>query len=132
MKKQLFIICSCFFLLAGCTAKEKISTYNAQEEKTKVIQQEIEQMKSVQKAKILVLNHDLIVALDMKPFYAFKERKIASDLQKKLEEKWPNEEIIVSSDFKIAWEIGKVMEEKDEEKVQEKIAYLKKIVKEKT
>ncbi|WP_042471264.1 YhcN/YlaJ family sporulation lipoprotein [Bacillus ndiopicus] len=132
MVRRFLGIAICLLLLSACGAKEKIVAYDEQDEKTKEIRQEIEKMNNIHKAKIVVVDSDIIVAIEVKPLHSFKEQKIASDLQKKLEKKWEHYDVLVSSDFKLLWETDKLMSEQNKQKVNEKIEHLKKLAKEET
>lgn len=132
MVRRFLSVGICVFLLSACGAKEQIVAYDEQDEKTIEIKQEIEKMTSIRKAKIIVADSDIIVAIEVKPLQSFKEQKIAQNLQKELEKKWEHYDILVSSDFKLLWEADKLMTEQSEQKVTEKIEHLKKLAKEET
>ncbi|MEC1178796.1 YhcN/YlaJ family sporulation lipoprotein [Metasolibacillus meyeri] len=132
MVRRFFSVVICVLLLSACGAKERIVAYDEQDAKTIEIKQEIEKMNNIHKAKIIVAGNDILVAIEVKPLHAFKEQKIARNLQKELEKKWEHNDVLVSSDFKLLWEADKLMAEQNEQKVTEKIEKLKKLAKEET
>ncbi|MEO4054270.1 YhcN/YlaJ family sporulation lipoprotein [Solibacillus sp. CAU 1738] len=128
--KYFLSIVGCVLLLSACASAEKIVMYDEQSDKAREIKQQLEKTKEVEKANVVEIDDEILVAVQTKPLNSFKERKTAKKLQDKLEEKWPNYDILVSSDFKLYWETSKLIAEKDRQRVSEKVKELKKLAKE--
>lgn len=131
MKRFLGII-GCVLLLAACTENEKITVYDEQSEKTKEIKHLLENSKEVDKANIVVIDDEILVAIQVKPWLSFKEQKTEKEIQEQLKKEMPHYDILVSSDFKLYWETSKIIEEKDYQTVNQKVKDLKKLAKEET
>lgn len=80
----------------------------------------------------IFVEDELLVAIQVKPWLGFKERKVEKRLQKEIEEKYPDLNVVVSTDYKMHWETQKLLEEEDQKKVSEKVDKLKKLAKEET
>lgn len=119
-------------LLAACTQNEKFAVYDEQSDKTKEIKQQLEKTKEVDKANIVVTDDDILIAIQVKPWISFKERKVDKKIQDQLKKDMPQYDILVSSDFKLYWETSKLIGEKDRQIVNQKVKDLKKLAKEET
>ena len=121
-------------LLAGCGEREKVMMYpnEGDEQKAKEIQQLIEKADEVDQANVLLLQNELFVSLQLKPFDKWKKQKHEKKWKEKLEKRFPNETVHVSTDYKLFWESKKLMEEKNQQKVLDKLHKLKKLAKEET
>lgn len=102
------------------------------EQMSKEIQKLLEEAKEIEEANVVFMQNELFVAMQLKPFDKWKKQKYEKDWKKKLEKKFPDETVHVSTDFKLFWESTKLMDEKNHEKVLEKIQKLKKLAKEET
>ncbi|WP_234417325.1 MULTISPECIES: YhcN/YlaJ family sporulation lipoprotein [unclassified Lysinibacillus] len=121
-------------LLVGCNDQEKVVMYpeTNDEQMSKEIQKLLEEAKEIEEANVVFMQNELFVAMQLKPFDKWKKQKYEKDWKKKLEKKFPDETVHVSTDFKLFWESTKLMDEKNHEKVLEKIQKLKKLAKEET
>ena len=134
MRKTLTIFLSCFILLAGCGREEKVEMYqhiDDKELKTE-LKEMVEKSKDIDQANVILVGDKLLAAIQVNPWKRYKKQKIESEWQKKLEKKYPNLKVVVSTDFKLYWESTKLLEEKDRQKVTDKIDSLKKLAKEET
>ncbi len=121
-------------LLVGCNDREKVVMYpdTNDEQVSKEIRELLEEAKAIEEANVVFLQDELFVAMQLKPFEKWKKQKYEKDWKKKLEKRFPNEKVHVSTDFKLFWESKKLMDVKNHEKVLEKIKKLKKLAKEET
>jgi hypothetical protein len=77
----------------------------------------------------------LLVAYQLTHFDRFRSKEIEGKVQKALEEKFPNYDVILSGDLKIFWETQKLAKNEknlSEKKMKEKILNLKKLKEEQT
>lgn len=134
MRKTLTIFLSCFILLAGCGREEKVEMYQHIDDKEKKteLKEMVEKSKDIDQANIILVGDKLLAAIQVNPWKRYKKQKIESEWQKKLEKKYPNLKVVVSTDFKLYWESTKLLEEADRQKVTDKIDSLKKLAKEET
>lgn len=134
MRKTLTIFLSCFILLAGCGREEKVEMYQHIDDKEKKteLKEMVEKSKDIDQANVILVGDKLLAAIQVNPWKRYKKQKIESEWQKKLEKKYPNLKVVVSTDFKLYWESTKLLEEADRQKVKDKIDSLKKLAKEET
>lgn len=130
--KRFLSVLGCVLLLAACTQNEKITVYDEQNDKTKEIKHQLENSKEVDKANIVVIDDEILVAIQVKPWLSFKEQKTEKEIQERLTKEMPHYDILVSSDFKLYWETSKLIDEKDHQNVNQKVKDLKKLAKEET
>ena len=121
-------------LLAGCSERENVMTYkNSNDDK---LQSEVAQLfkedDQIEHANILLVENEIFVALQLKPFSKWNKQKIEKKWQKKIEEQFEEKTVLVSTDFKLYWESSKLLEEKSQQKVQTELQHLKKLSKEET
>lgn len=134
VRKTLTIFLSCFILLAGCGREEKVEMYQHIDDKEKKteLKEMVEKSKDIDQANVILVGDKLLAAIQVNPWKRYKKQKIESEWQKKLEKKYPNLKVVVSTDFKLYWESTKLLEEADRQKVKDKIDSLKKLAKEET
>lgn len=134
MRKTLTIFLGCFILLAGCGREERVEMYQHIDDKGKKteLKEMLEKSKDIDQANVILVGDKLLAAIQVNPWKRYKKQKIESEWQKKLEKKYPNLKVVVSTDFKLYWETTKLLEEKDRQKVTDKIDSLKKLAKEET
>lgn len=121
-------------LLAGCNDREKIVVYpnNENAQQREEVQQMLNDAKGIDQANVVLLNKELFVAIQLKPFEKWNKQKIEKQWQKKLQDKFSNQNVHVSTDFKLFWESSKLMEQQDQQKVLDELKHLKKLAKEET
>lgn len=131
---MVFIIFFIPIFLFGCSNEKTIKVLDMSEDEEKRIEVE-EMMKNTEEVyngTAILVDEELLVAIQVKPWLGYKEQKVEKKLQKQLEEQYPNLKILVSSDFKMYWESQKLLEEKDQQKVNKEVKSLKKLAKEET
>lgn len=121
-------------LLAGCSERDQVMTYkNSNDDK---LQNEVAQLfkedDQIENANVLLVDNEIFVALQLKPFSKWNKQKIEQKWQKKIEKQFEEKTVLVSTDFKLYWESSKLLEEKSQQKVQTKLQDLKKLSKEET
>ena len=131
MKKLVFPIFLSVFLF-GCNYEKtlEVNSMNGQEveEVTTIMKNEDD----IYSGRAILVEDQLLVAIQAKPWLDYKKTKIEKNLKKKLEEILPEYDITVSSDFKLYWEAQKLITEEDSEKVKKQLNKLKKLKKEET
>lgn len=122
------------FFLIGCSNEQTIQILNesGDEEKRAEVEEMIKNTEEVYTGTAIFVEDELLVAIQVKPWLGFKERKVEKRLQKEIEEKYPDLNVVVSTDYKMHWETQKLLEEEDQKKVSEKVDKLKKLAKEET
>ncbi|MFP3918307.1 hypothetical protein U5N28_10910 [Lysinibacillus telephonicus] len=134
MKKMAFTLFLIPFFLIGCSNEQTIQILNesGDEEKRAEVEEMIKNTEEVYTGTAIFVEDELLVAIQVKPWLGFKERKVEKRLQKEIEEKYPDLNVVVSTDYKMHWETQKLLEEEDQKKVSEKVDKLKKLAKEET
>lgn len=74
------------------------------------IENDVKSFKELYDVAIIKDKKDTLVAYKVRHLYRFKMKKIEKDLKEMLEEKYPDEKFIVSSDYKIFLEVVKLKE----------------------
>ncbi|WP_332650380.1 YhcN/YlaJ family sporulation lipoprotein [Lysinibacillus sp. 54212] len=132
--RQIFCIVCLSMILSACNSKEKIETYHAtyDEEKQIAAQEILTDNGKIEEANIIIIDDKMLVAVQVKPWLRLKKQSIEKDITEKLEEAFPNLELIISTDFKIFWESSKLITEEDTQKIRDEVDNLKKLSKEET
>ena len=133
MKKLAAIVLIPLFLI-GCSSEQtiQVSGIATDEEKRAGIESLIREKKDVYTGTAIMADDEVLIAIQVNPWVGFKEQKVEKELQKEIEEKYPDMNVLVSSDFKMHWETQKLLEEEDEKKVTDKVKKLKDLAKEET
>ena len=120
--------------LIGCSNEQtvQVAGVSTDEEKRAEIENLIQNTKDVYTGTAIMVEDELLLAIQVKPWLGFKEQKVEKKLQKELEEKYPDLNVLVSSDYKMHWETQKLLDEKDEKKVEDEVKFLKDLAKEET
>lgn len=154
-KKIILALFMVFIIMGGCSKHEskdaqmslvktihptplKISnTADREEDMLNAIEHDVESMQELYDAAVLKGEKEILVAYKVKHLQRFHMKKIEKKLNKILEEKYPDENFIVSSDFKIFLEAVELHDlllkyEVSEEEAQEKFDKIIKLKKEMT
>lgn len=120
--------------LIGCSNEQtiQVSGISTDEGKRVEIEDMIRESQEVYSGTAIMVDNELLVAIQVKPWLGFKEQKVEKKLQKVIEEKYPDLNVLVSSDYKMHWETQKLLEEEDNKKVTEEVKKLKDLAKEET
>lgn len=130
MFRKSIIIVAAILYVSGCSNEQKtaesrlalIKTTNPQpllldekKEKRKdlapKVKKEIEAIKEVYDVAVVVGEKEVLVAYKVKHLQRFHMKKIEKAINKRLEEKFPKEDFIVSSDYKIFLEAVELKEQ---------------------
>ena len=132
--KKLVLLCFIPLFLIGCSNEQtiQVSGVATDEEKSTEIEDLIRNTEDVYTGTAIMVEDEVLVAIQVKPWLGFKEQKVEKKLQKEIEEKYPDLNVVVSSDFKMHWETQKLIEEDDEKKVTDEVKKLKDLAKEET
>ncbi|QDQ03398.1 hypothetical protein FOH38_13745 [Lysinibacillus fusiformis] len=122
----------CMALLNGCTEKEKFIVYGSPQNEEEV-EAVLKEEKFVEKTTVIQYDDKMLVAVQFKPWDKWKKTKLEKKLQKKFDEKYPNNEVFVSADYKIFYEANKIKKDQlEDNKLSDKITELKKLAQEET
>nr|WP_106783861.1 hypothetical protein [Lysinibacillus timonensis] len=133
--KKLAIFFFVPLLLAGCSSNEKeIEIFDVLDdaEKREEVREIIENKNEIYSGTAIFVDDKLLLAVQAKPWLDFQKEKIEEDLQKQLEKKYPDLNVLVSADFKLYWEANKIVNEQDAQKVNAHVEKLTSLVKEET
>ncbi|BDH60905.1 hypothetical protein MTP04_10350 [Lysinibacillus sp. PLM2] len=134
MKKMVFFF-FVPFILVGCSSNEKtIEVVDVLDdaEKREEVREAMNNNNDIYSGTAILVDDQLLVAVQSKPWLDFRKEKIEQDLQTQLEEQYPDMNVLVSADFKLYWEANKLVNEEDKQKVSERVEKLKNLVKEET
>lgn len=133
MKKLAVLLLIPLFLI-GCSNEQtiQVSGIATDDEEKAGIEDVIRSDKDVYMGTAIMVEDELLIAIQVKPWLGFKEQKVEKRLQKEIEEKYPDLNVLVSSDYKMHWETQKLLEEQDEKKVTDELKKLKELAKEET
>lgn len=120
--------------LIGCSNEQtiQVSGIATNEEEKAGIEDMMRSTEEVYTGTAIMVEDELLIAIQVKPWLGFKEQKVEKKLQKEIEEKYPDLNVVVSSDYKMHWETQKLLEEQDEKKVADEVKQLKDLAKEET
>ncbi|KGR80546.1 hypothetical protein CD29_01270 [Ureibacillus manganicus DSM 26584] len=122
-------------LLTGCSGNEKtIEVYDVLDDAQKRVEvrEVLDSNEDVYSGTAIFVDQQLLVAVQAKPWLDYKKEKIEKELTKQFEERFTEFDVLVSADYKLFWEANKLMEEKDQQKVNDKVKKLKELEKEET
>ena len=121
-------------LLFGCSNEQTIEVAEvSMDEKNRYdIEEMVKSTDEVYSSTVILIDNELLIAIQVKPWIGFKEQKVEKRLQKKIEEKYPDLNVVVSSDYKLLWESQKLIDEQDTKKITDEVKKLKKLAKEET
>ncbi len=132
--KKTWLSALLLLLLAGCNERDQVETYTNTNDTQ--LQNEVAQLfkqeDNIERVNILLVENELFVAMQLKPFSKWNKQKIEKKWQQKIEQQFEQQTVLVSTDFKLYWETSKLLEEKSQQKVQQKLQHLKKLSKEET
>ncbi len=133
MKKLAALLLLPLFLI-GCSNEKtiQVSGIATDEEEKAGIEEMMQDTEDLYAGTAIMVEDDLLIAIQVKPWLGFKEQKVEKKLQKDIEEKYPDLNVLVSSDYKMHWETQKLIEEQDEKKVTDELKKLKELAKEET
>ncbi len=145
--KRLIVITG-FFLLAACSQNQQtddsklalmkttnpkpvVTQQNNNHDRVKKIKQVVSDIKEIYDVAVVEGKEETLVAYKVKHMQRFRMKKIEKDLNKMLEERFPKEDFVVSSDYKIFLEVVRLNERIEEGKLSGKRAEkrLKELVK---
>ncbi|MDF2789320.1 MAG: sporulation protein, partial [Neobacillus sp.] len=86
------------------------------------IEREVENIDEIYDVAVVKGKEATLIVYKVKHMQRFRMKQIEKDLNKKLEEKYPNEQFTVSSDYKIFLEAVRLVERKDNGNLSDKQA----------
>jgi len=132
--KKIWLSALLLLLLVGCNERDQVEMYTNTNDTQ--LQNEVAQLfkqeDAVEKVNILLVENELFVAMQLKPFSKWNKQKIEHKWQQKIEQQFEQQTVLVSTDFKLYWETSKLLEEKSQHKVLQKLQDLKKLSREET
>ena len=134
MRGVLLAFCCCL-LLVGCSSPdEKITTFYAtyDGEKEQQIEKMLEKQKDIEHANIILIDDQLLVAMQVKPWKKYKKKSIEKKVEEELKKEYPNLDLIVSADFKLHWESTKLIEKNETKNLDKELKDLGDLAKEET
>ncbi|MCM3636960.1 hypothetical protein M3152_04440 [Sporosarcina luteola] len=129
--RQLIMMLCVLLLLSGCMPNE-FKFENHTEEDASKAEELLKKEKRVKGVAALFHEDHLLVGIRVKTFSRFNKRKIASEIEKKLKEEYPDLAVFVSADSKILNETNKLILKKDEKGLKKKIHHLISLAEEET
>lgn len=123
------------FLLVGCSEEPDLKVFNQEvdTEKKEQILKLIEDEEKIEKANIVSVKDEWLVAVQMKQWLKFNKKEFESSFKKELEKIIPSDQLIFSTDFKLYHESAKLIKEKyDDKRLKKELDELKKLMKEET
>lgn len=129
--RQLIPILCMVLLLSGCIPNE-FRFENHTDENMNEAEEMVKEDSRIKGAAALFYGDHLLVGIRVTTFSRFHKRKIASELEEKLKETYPDLSVLVSADSKILTETTKLILKKDEEDVKKEIHHLLSLVEEET
>jgi len=130
--KKLALPLLLLFFLMGCNDEKTLEVNTTSGQEAEEVTTILENEEEIYSGRAIFVEDQLLVAVQAKPWLDYKKTKIEKNLKKKLEERFPEYDITVSSDYKLYWEAKKLLDEENSEIVKEKVEKLKKLKKEET
>ncbi|MFC5604617.1 YhcN/YlaJ family sporulation lipoprotein [Sporosarcina koreensis] len=129
--RQFITLLCVLLLLSGCMPNE-FKFENLTNEDAAKAEELLKKDERVKGAAALFHDDHLLVGIRVKTFSRFNKRKIASEIEKKLKEEYPDLAVFVSADSKILNETNKLILKKDEKGLKKKIHNLITLAEEET
>jgi len=123
--------------LVGCSSGKTTFLTENNDNKFKTEQQDVEKIVKgdphIKKVVALFTKDAAIIGIEVKPFSKWSKKKYEKRWQKEIEKALPNQNVLVSTDLKIIWEVEKITKKNmSDEKLKKKITKLKDLSKEET
>ncbi|WP_342430275.1 YhcN/YlaJ family sporulation lipoprotein [Neobacillus sp. FSL H8-0543] len=136
--KRLIAVTS-FFLLAACSQNQQanesqlalmkttnpspvVTKQNSNHDRVKKIEKEVSDINEIYDVAVVEGNKETLVVYKVKHMQRFRMKKIEKDLNKMLEERFPKEDFVVSSDYKIFLEVIRLNERMEKGNVSDRKA----------
>jgi uncharacterized protein YcfL len=136
--KRLIVVTS-FLLLASCSQNQQaddsqlalmkttnptpvVTKQDSSHKRVKKIKREVSAIEEIYDVAVVEGNEEILVAYKVKHMHRFWMKKIEKSLNKMLEERFPKEDFVVSSDYKIFLEVVRLNERMEEGKLSDKKA----------
>ncbi|MEH7493401.1 sporulation protein [Neobacillus niacini] len=99
-----------------------VTENNSDQDNVERIEREVESIDEIYDVAVVKGKEATLIVYKVKHMQRFRMKQIEKDLNKKLEEKYPNEQFTVSSDYKIFLEAVRLVERKDNGNLSDKQA----------
>ncbi|MFS0778933.1 YhcN/YlaJ family sporulation lipoprotein [Neobacillus sp. 3P2-tot-E-2] len=99
-----------------------VTENNNDQDNVERIEREVESIDEIYDVAVVKGKEATLIVYKVKHMQRFRMKQIEKDLNKKLEEKYPNEQFTVSSDYKIFLEAVRLVERKDNGNLSDKQA----------
>ncbi|WP_404408735.1 sporulation protein [Jeotgalibacillus malaysiensis] len=108
--KKFILPAICLVLLSGCAALEQtgpvhVKIHDSENGTIKEVAEHIEDTKELYDSVVVAADSTLVVSYKVKHLHRFQMKEIEKEMKAWLEEKYPNKEIVLSSDYKIFLEL---------------------------
>ncbi|WP_432357728.1 hypothetical protein [Sporosarcina sp. UB5] len=131
IRRQWITMLCVLFLLSGCIPNE-YKFENRSDEDVGKAEQLLKKDDRLKGVAALFHEDQLLVGIRVKTFSRFNKRKIATEIEKKLKEDYPDLSVFVSADSKILTETNKLILKNDEKGLKKKIEQLISLAEEET
>ncbi|TFD97583.1 sporulation protein [Jeotgalibacillus sp. R-1-5s-1] len=135
MKKGLIVVILISSILSGCVLFEEKGASHAvihtsQEETITQIAERLEDTKELYDTVVIAADSSLLISYKVKHLYRFDMKGIEKDLEAWLKDQYPDQEITLSSDYKIFLESFQLFEKLSQKNISEKeaLSEMKKII----
>ncbi|MDZ5712987.1 sporulation protein [Jeotgalibacillus haloalkalitolerans] len=135
MKKTILLMI-CSFVLFGCATIERtgpvhVKIHDSENGTIKEVAQHIEDTKELYDSVVVAADSTLVVSYKVKHLHRFQMKEIEKKMKAWLEEKYPDKEIVLSSDYKIFLELYDLSDQWASDSLSEKEAMeeIEKIIK---
>lgn len=132
MRKIIILLFTCL-LVVGCVRLEKgVHIYHISDEDSESAERIFSEDERLVSASAIIHEGKLVSGVTVKTFSRFHKKNIEKELKEKLEEAYPDYEVTVSADNKIVHKTAKIIQNKEEQKLDEQLTKIVSLLKEET
>lgn len=108
--KKMILLTVCSVMLVGCAMVEQtgpvhVKIHDSEDGTIKEVAEHIEDTKELYDSVVVAADSTLVVSYKVKHLHRFQMKEIEKKMKIFLEEKYPDKEIVLSSDYKIFLEL---------------------------
>lgn len=120
-------------VLTGCSRLgEGVHIYNQSSEDSLLAEEIFEEDPRLVSVNAILHQENLVAGVRVKTFSRFHKKKIEEELQKKLEKSYPDLTVTLSADNKVVHKTSKLIQNKEEAQLGEKVEKIISLLKEET
>lgn len=132
--RKLGLMLSVIFMLTACGTmnEDSIQIYNDTDEDTEEVKKIFADDDRLRKVVVVFHDDEFVAGVTVGTFERFRKGKVEKELKKKVEKAYPDVDVLVSADYKVVIETGKMTKISDKQELEKKIKKIKSLSEEQT